>query len=97
MQFDNNIIKIIITEVRKEKHIPPNIKDDDLINYVKEGIFSINNEVGEQIDYEVDLDARSLLKNYILYAYYSRLAEFKEIYTRDYVELQIKYNRDTNI
>lgn len=60
-------------------------------------MYNINGYVGCMIDYNSDLEARSLLKNYVLYANYKRLAEFKELYMSDYVSLQLKYNRDTSI
>ena len=43
------------------------------------------------------MDARVLLKNYVLYANYKRLAEFKELYMSDYVALQIKYYNDSEL
>ena len=60
-------------------------------------MYNINEYVGCMLDYESDLDERSLLKNYILYANHKRLAEFKELYTSDYVALQLKYNVDTSV
>ena len=34
---------------------------------------------------------------FIILKLYKRLAEFKELYGGEYAELQIKYNRDTNV
>lgn len=97
MNFDESKIKKIVEEVRKEQLISPKLPDDSFINYAKEGMYNINESVGCMLDYESDLDARSLLKNYILYANHKRLAEFKELYTSDYVALQLKYNVDTSV
>lgn len=83
--------KKIIQEIRAEQQISPFISDDSIINYIKEGIYDINNSSGFNIDYDKDLIARSLLKNYVLYANHKRLAEFKELYTPDYAKLQAKY------
>ena len=52
---------------------------------------------GNKIDYDKDLKARRLLKNYVLYADYKRLAEFKQIYIGEYDELQRKYYVNSNI
>lgn len=97
MNFDEFKVKKIVEEVRKEQLISPKMSDESFINYAKEGMYNINEYVGCMLDYEKDLDARSLLKNYILYANHKRLAEFKELYTSDYVALQLKYNVDTSV
>ncbi len=68
---------------------------EDLDKYVRNGIYDINNSVGVEINYLDDLKAQALLENYVLYAIYKRLYEFKQLYIGDYVELQIKYNRDS--
>lgn len=95
--FDDELIGNIVQEVIKEQTISPRLDDDILINYIKEGMYDINDSVGCMIDYNEDLEAKALLKNYVLYANYKRLAEFKELYMSDYVALQLKYNRDTSV
>lgn len=97
MKFDKELITELIKEIRNEQHISPNINDEEFSNYISGGMFNINEIIGNRIDYREDLDARSLLKNYVLYARYNRLAEFKELYERDYATLHIKYNRDSNV
>lgn len=97
MKFDSRLVAEIVKEIREEQFIAPDIPDNNFIKYVQEGMFNINNSVGSMVDYNEDLEARSLLKNYVLYANYKRLAEFKELYIGDYVALQIKYNNDTNL
>lgn len=95
MKFDEKLISDLIKEIRDEQSISPRQKDTVFKQYLFEGIYSINKAVGFEIDYDEDLEARSLLKNYVLYANYKRLAEFKELYEKDYVSLQIKYNKDS--
>ena len=97
MTFDNKCVENIVKEVRKEQSISPKLPDDNFINYVKEGMYNINDSVGCMINYHEDLEARALLKNYVLYATHKRTAEFKELYMTDYVKLQVKYNVDTSI
>lgn len=87
----------VLEEIKAEQQISPYFSDDILKNYIKEAEYDINNSVGKIVDYEEDLEARSLLKNYVLYANHKRLAEFKELYRGEYAELQIKYNRDTDV
>ena len=84
-------IEKIINEVRREQHISQKIKDEVLCSYIKEGMYDINNNCGTIINYNDDLKARSLLKNYVMYANYKRLAEFKELYGGDYATLQAEY------
>lgn len=97
MTFDDKCVENIVKEVRKEQSISPKLPDDNFINYVKEGMYNINDSVGCMINYDEDLEARALLKNYVLYANHKRTAEFKELYMTDYVKLQVKYNVDTSI
>ena len=97
MTFDNKCVEKIVKEVRKEQSISPKLPDDNFINYVKAGMYNMNDSVGCMINYDEDLEARALLKNYVLYANHKRTAEFKELYMADYVKLQVKYNVDTSI
>ena len=92
----DQIIKLV-SEIRIEQQVSPNLPDSNFISYVKSGEFDIDEIVGCKIDFEKDLKARELLKNYVLYANHKRLAEFKELYLPEYVSLQIKYNRDSNL
>ena len=83
-------IEKIILEVRQEQSISPNISDQMLKNYVKEGIYDINDNCGMEIDYSKNLKARSLLKN-------NRLAEFKELYRGEYFALQAEYYKAASL
>lgn len=93
---DTQIDKLI-EEVRGEQHISPFEEDEVIIGYIKEAEFDINDSAGAKIDYEVDLKARSLLKNYVLYTRNKRLAEFKQLYAGEYAELQAKYYKPTDV
>ena len=81
----------ILKEIREEQHISPYLNDTEFLNYIKDGIYDIDEFCGTKIDYKQDLKARRLLKNYVLYASYERLAEFKIMYLEEYDELQRKY------
>ena len=78
-------------EIRLEQQFSPLFPDEIIEVYINEGIQDINNVVGEFIDYDQDLEARSLLKNYVMYANHKRLAEFKEVYAGEYTKIQIRY------
>lgn len=97
MNFDEKVIKELITEIRKEQAISPKIKDEVIENYVKEATYDINDYVGTKIDYKENLKARRLLKNYVMYANHKRIAEFKELYSSSYDELQRDYFRITKL
>ena len=90
-------IKTLIEEIRGEQHITPFEKDEVLQNYIKEAEYDMKESSGAEIDYEKDLKARSLLKNYVLYCRFSRLAEFKQLYIGEYANLQAEYYKPTNI
>lgn len=94
---DLGLVFMIIKEFRTENHVSPFRENEEFVQYVEEGIFSINQNCGQEVDYDKDLEARSLLKNYVLYADYKRLAEFKELYGGEYIELQAKYYKSSHI
>lgn len=95
--MNNTQIKSLITEIRGEQHISPFEEDKVLEGYIKEAEYDINNHTGAEIDYEKDLKARSLLKNYVLYSRFKRLAEFKQLYVGEYANLQADYYKSSDI
>lgn len=95
--MNNEQIQKLLQEIKREQHPSPFKEDEEFIGYIKEGEYDINDFCGAKINYDEDLDARSLLKNYVLYADYKRLAEFKELYRADYAKLQAKYYKPTNV
>lgn len=90
-------INELITEIKGEQHISPFEEDEVLKGYIKEAEYDINDKAGAKIDYEKDLKARSLLKNYVLYARFKRLAEFKQLYVGEYANLQADYYKPSDI
>lgn len=85
----------LLIEIQNEQHPPEN--EETLIGYINDAQFDINENSGAKIDYEKDLRARKLLKNFILYDRYKRLAEFKQLYGGEYAYLQAKYYKPTDI
>lgn len=90
-------IKSLLEEIKREQHPSPFKDDNEFIGYIKDGEYDINKACGAIIDYEKDLKARSLLKNYVLYADYKRLAEFKQLYGGEYAILQAEYYKPTDV
>ena len=93
--MDDTQIEELLQEIRNEQH--PLEDDETLIGYIKDGEYDINEDSGENINYKVDLKAKSLLKNYVLYARYKRLAEFKQLYAGEYANLQAKYYKPASV
>ncbi len=88
-------IEDILREIRNEQH--PLEDDETIIGYIKKGEYDINDSSGAKINYEIDLKARSLLIDYVLYSRYKRLSEFRQLNAGEYAELQAKYYKPTNI
>ena len=89
--MEDAFVQVILKEVRGEQTISPSNLDAPIVNFIKEGIYDIDSKVGWKIDYDIDLFARKLLKNYVFYARFGKLDEFKIRYEGDYVDLQQKY------
>ena len=86
----------LLQEIKNEQHISPFEEDSVIIGYIKEAQYDIN-QCGPGIDYDKDLKARSLLKNYVFYAREKKLAEFKQLYAGEYAVLQAEYYKPSDI
>ena len=95
--MDETQVIELLEEIKQEEHTSPYKEDEEIIGYIKDGQYDINEVCGTEIDYVEDLKARSLLKNYVLYADYKRLAEFKQLYGAEYAFLQAKYYKPTEV
>ena len=93
--LSDEAIKKIVKEIRMEQHSIE--ADETLIGYVKDAEYDINYSVGTEIDYEKDLKAKKLLKNFVLYDRYKRLAEFKALYIGEYTDLQARYYKPSDV
>lgn len=78
----------IVYEVRREFQIPPFFPDEGLMNYAKEGQARLT-YLNPKASLEKDCTYRSLLKNYIYYAYHHRLHEWEENYRNLIVSWQL--------
>ena len=93
--MEDTQVQKLLKEIKNEQH--PLEDDNTIVGYIKDGEYDINDAVGAIINYEIDLKAKSLLKNYVLYARYKRLAEFKQLYADWYAFLQAKYYELTSV
>lgn len=78
----------IVYEVRCEFQIPPFFPDEGLVNYAKEGQARLT-YLNPKANLEKDCTYRSLLKNYIYYAYHHRLHQWEENYQNLIVSWQL--------
>lgn len=69
----------IIYEIREEFQIPSFFEDEQLMNYVKEGKARLDT-LNPGRDPDTDLIFRSLLKNYVYYAYQHRIDDWERNY-----------------
>lgn len=64
--------------------------DDDLLNYVKDGISYLNGKAGTDIDFESHSEARRLLMDYGRYVYNHSLELFKINFEGELFELSLR-------
>lgn len=76
---------------RAEFRISNAVSDSVLREKLNSSICIINENVGYEINYDEDLEAKELLKYRIFYDINFRLAEFDELYGGNYAALQSKY------
>lgn len=69
----------LIDEIREEFQIPPYFPDESLANYIIEGETYLGT-LNPVVKLEEDMMFRSLLKNYVYYAYNHRINEFVQNY-----------------
>ena len=93
----NPVIKELLDEIKLEQQISPFLDEKIIITFINDGIYDIEKNVGFEIDFATDLKARTLLKNYVLYANHKRLAEFKILYGGEYIELQREYYTNSKL
>lgn len=70
--------------------------DDEVTNsniekFILQGTETINGLVGLKIDYQNDLESRTLLKDYCRYARHYSLEYFEDNFQKTILRLQIKY------
>ncbi|WP_297780362.1 hypothetical protein [Blautia sp.] len=78
----------LIYEVRQGFQIPPFFPDEGLMDYAKEGKARLS-YLNPKADLKKDFTYRSLLKNYIYYAYHHKVHEWEENYKNLIVSWQL--------
>ena len=86
--MEESVLQQLIHEVRQEFQIPPYFKDEGLKNYALEGAARLLG-LNPGRDVETDLVYRSLLKNYIYYAFHHQINEWRQNYAALILEWQM--------
>lgn len=82
----------IMQEIRVEFQIPPYFPDEGLENYIKEGRARLDS-LNPGRDIKQDLVYRSLLKNYVYYAFHHRIDDWE----RNYMSLILSWQMGSEI
>ncbi len=78
----------LIDEIRSDFQIPPYFPDQSLENFTKEGMTYLDG-LSSDADFVEDVTARSLLKNYVYYAYNHKINEYMENYKNVIISWQM--------
>ena len=68
--------------------------DQNLINYIKDGIEVLENDAGTSIDFKEDKMARGLLRTYVRYAWNKSEEFFIENNIERILKLEVKYGKE---
>ena len=86
----NELLLILENEIRGEFHIPPFFDSENLQRLIKQSDAFLNLLVSN-IDYDVDLIARDLLKNRVFYAFNNRVNQFDIDFAYSILTWQFSY------
>ena len=87
--FDTKTAWIPNKEVRQEFQIPPYFPDESLLRYLKEGKHRLDT-LNPGRNLETDDTFRSLLKNYVYYAYNHKTYEWEQNYAAIILSWQLE-------
>ena len=93
--MSNEELATLVDEVLKEFQIPPYYDDDQLINLIKEGEYTVG-RLNPGCSITKDLTYRMLMKNYMYYSYHHRVSEFFENYASVILTWQMETEVDVN-
>ena len=81
----------LLGEVKSDLQLPSSYPSDNLVAKIKEGEYFLNSLVEgvPDINFEIQLKARSLLKDYVRYSFYGAIDEFKKRFAGELFDTQI--------
>lgn len=91
MTAEQNVI--LITEIRTDFQLPPYFPDDTIqrsIRFAENRLLTLN----EEADFESDLTARMLLKNYAYYDLFHKTEEFEKNWKQTIMSWQLQAEGD---
>lgn len=88
MELLKESMTTLVAEIRRDFQIPPYFKDEGIETYIKEGE-AILLPLVPSANIDTDFVYRMLLKNYVNYAYYHKVNEWKENYSSMILEWQL--------
>ncbi len=98
MNFGNNIKEDdeFVEEVKRTLGITwkDDITDNNVRDYIRQGVEVLQNDVGTSIDFENDDIARGLLKTYCRYARNNSEEYFIENNLQTILKLEVQYGKD---
>lgn len=96
MAYKEEQIAKFLDETKKELQITWSDEDTDanLMEYIKEGIEILQDDVGTSIDFDEDKIARALLSTYVRYAWNKSEEFFIENNLERILKLEVKYGKD---
>lgn len=77
--MEQNILEVLVREVRRDFQIPPYFPQEGLMNYAKQGKKRLD-DLNPGRELEEDETFRMLLQNYIYYAYHHKIHEWEKNY-----------------
>ena len=90
MMSDTQVNSLLV-EVKADLQLPSSYPSENLTAKIKEGEYYLNSLVLGvlDIDFEIQLKFRSLLKEHVRYSFYGALDEFKKRYAGELFDSQI--------
>ena len=79
----------LLSEVKEELRIDSDLENTRVANIIEFGISEIQNLTGTTLDFENNIQAKSLLLNYCRYRYSNASEYFKENFQKDILNLQL--------
>lgn len=80
----------LLDEVKERLNVTWSYEDEKIQNIIDESKDFIENRVGKT-DFEAEISAKKLVKEYCLYAWNGAVASFEEDFKSDILNLQLKH------
>lgn len=89
--YNDELFKEILAELGYDESSVSEERKKLVKGYIVDGIYKLNDTAGVEIDFDVDRNARSLLRDYCRYANSQCLEMFKENFQSEMLSLNLDY------